>query len=367
MLPLYKELQNNVILTSYKENYNTGLWYNKFCNQWNDKNFWKLAERKIDWIKTVTNGKVGDTDKIKDIVQRKLFLVNNLGGEFFLYETQWRFVTGLGLEHPVENGFTWHHNLGVPYLPGSSVKGMVRAWAESNFSSNIVAYDKLIQIFGDEKKKVVGSVIFFDALPYNSVKLEVDVMTPHYSPYYNKGEALPGDWYNPEPIPFLTVAEGTNFVFSIAPRTNSEQNIENLELVSVWLGEALDLFGAGAKTASGYGRFTRNKALEEKVKNMIEQTIAKQKQEKLLASMSPIEREMEEDGYSKDVNAFMRVLTTKWLDAMEDESLPEKDRKEIAQLLAAWYQKFKKKDWENPKRKSKNEEKVKRIKAVLNK
>jgi CRISPR-associated protein Cmr6 len=30
----------------------------------------------------------------------------------------------------VENGFLWHPTLGVPYLPGAAVKGLVRAYVE---------------------------------------------------------------------------------------------------------------------------------------------------------------------------------------------------------------------------------------------
>lgn len=40
------------------------------------------------------------------------------------------FVTGVGMEHPVENGFAFLSPYGLPYLPGSSVKGVLRKAAE---------------------------------------------------------------------------------------------------------------------------------------------------------------------------------------------------------------------------------------------
>ena len=40
------------------------------------------------------------------------------------------FATGLGNEHPLENGFAFLNPYGLPYLPGSSVKGVVRRAAE---------------------------------------------------------------------------------------------------------------------------------------------------------------------------------------------------------------------------------------------
>ncbi|MCX7895925.1 MAG: type III-B CRISPR module RAMP protein Cmr6 [Thermoanaerobaculum sp.] len=40
------------------------------------------------------------------------------------------FTTGLGIEHPLENGFAFLDPYGLPYLPGSGVKGVVRRAAE---------------------------------------------------------------------------------------------------------------------------------------------------------------------------------------------------------------------------------------------
>ncbi|HWO99019.1 MAG TPA: RAMP superfamily CRISPR-associated protein [Methylococcus sp.] len=36
------------------------------------------------------------------------------------------FTTGLGNEHPLENGFAFLNPYGLPYLPGSGVKGILR-------------------------------------------------------------------------------------------------------------------------------------------------------------------------------------------------------------------------------------------------
>ena len=36
------------------------------------------------------------------------------------------FTTGLGNEHPLENGFVFLNPYGLPYLPGSGVKGVLR-------------------------------------------------------------------------------------------------------------------------------------------------------------------------------------------------------------------------------------------------
>jgi CRISPR type III-B/RAMP module RAMP protein Cmr6 len=165
-------------------------------------------------------------------------------------------VTGLGREHPVENGFAWHHILGTPYLPGSSIKGLLRAWAR-DWEEDEHRKAQMHEILGQQESRTdkaasVGATIVFDAIPAGPVKLEVDVMTPHYDDYYQKGFA-PGDWISPKPIPFLVVPAETIFQFAFAPRRPEYHG--SAKIVEQWLRDALQWLGAGAKTAVGYGRF----------------------------------------------------------------------------------------------------------------
>src|SRR5690606_16209034 len=46
------------------------------------------------------------------------------------YRTRWRVVTGLGGHHTLENSFVFDRSVGVPFFPGSSIKGLCRAAAE---------------------------------------------------------------------------------------------------------------------------------------------------------------------------------------------------------------------------------------------
>jgi len=98
-------------------------------------------------------------------------------------------------------------------------------------------------------------VVFLESLPLTPVRLEADVMTPHYAPYYKdiKSVKPPADWYDPVPIPFLTVAPGQRFLFAVLPRRLSSQ--AHVEDARRALAEALANLGVGAKTAVGYGRF----------------------------------------------------------------------------------------------------------------
>ncbi len=238
---------------------NAGLWYDKYCDKWREvpedgdkQPYWSLGDNKQDWIDSVTRAAVGDQNELKEVCKRREQLAREMNAKPQLFKTDWRFVTGLGQAHPVENGFAWHHSLGVPYLPGSSVKGMVRAWAEQWEKAG---KKETKRIFGPKGTGTVGSVIFFDALPVSTVTLETDIMTPHYGPWYSNGEA-PGDWHDPVPIPFLTVADGQTFQFLIAPRQPGiVADVADAEAARIWLKDALEWCGAGAKTAAGYGRF----------------------------------------------------------------------------------------------------------------
>ena len=50
------------------------------------------------------------------------------------YRTRWRLVTGWSTNPALETGITLHHLLGFPFLPGSSIKGLIRAVAEKDVS-----------------------------------------------------------------------------------------------------------------------------------------------------------------------------------------------------------------------------------------
>lgn len=255
--PLYRSLAQTE--PAHRETGNRGLWYEKYCDRWqaHASDHWTLSSEqndeeagpKLDWILAATRASAGDQEQLEEAEARVERLAERLGGETLPLRTAERLVTGLGLEHPVENGFAWHQTLGTPYLPGSSLKGLVRAWARDWLEE---PEDEIARILGHGDG--VGSVQFLDALPTRRVRLEADVMTPHYGPYHADGE-IPGDWHAPVPIPFLTVAADQHFLFALLPRRRDEQHARDLATAAEWLTDALIELGAGAKTAIGLGRF----------------------------------------------------------------------------------------------------------------
>ncbi len=202
---------------------------------------------KLRWLSGIC-GECGDSNLLKEADLRALRMISQRGGKFGVFRSESRFVTGLGRSHPVENGFAWHPTLGTPYLAGSSIKGMIRAWAAEE-AVDPLELDELLGSGGE--KGAAGALIVLDALPRRPVTLEVDVLTPHYAGW--TPDSPPGDWRSPVPVPFLVVAEGAEFLFGIQPRGKVSKGA--LERVWRWLEEALVWAGAGAKTAVGYGRF----------------------------------------------------------------------------------------------------------------
>jgi CRISPR-associated protein Cmr6 len=94
--------------------------------------------------------------------------------------------------------------------------------------------------------------VFLDALPLRWPELEVDVITRHHDPEALPAQVTPLDADKPNPVHFLTVAPGQVFVFRLLPCRGAPTDA--IEPAWSWLVNALDILGAGAKTAVGYGQ-----------------------------------------------------------------------------------------------------------------
>lgn len=181
-----------------------------------------------------------------------------------------RLAVGLGNEGVLETSVALHRTYGVPYIPGSALKGLAASYARlmagEDWQQDSYAYKV---VFGDTEN--AGYITFFDALyipgsarqnsPAQSnsqpdCPLRPDIITVHHPGYYQerkdaKGKRVPpADWDSPTPIPFLS-ATGSYLIALAAPDLNDTTWIEKtFDLLS----EALLILGIGAKTSSGYGR-----------------------------------------------------------------------------------------------------------------
>lgn len=177
-----------------------------------------------------------------------------------------RIIIGLGGESPSETAITLHHTFGVPYLPGSALKGLSAFYARNyldhqdwRLGANNKPGNAYQKLFGDTTR--AGSVTYYDAyyVPSSADRnrmLHTDTITVHHQEYYQGKNVAPADWDKPIPVPFIS-ATGIYLV------ALGGAEPEWVEAGLTILGMALEELGIGAKTSSGYGRMALAESLQE--------------------------------------------------------------------------------------------------------
>ncbi len=228
-----------------------------------------------------------------------------------------RLLLGHGNASPTEVGLTVHHTWGVPVIPGTALKGLLNHYVDTVFgpdpdqnrdgtgepihplapdhpsperadyqgptwkkrqilhgpgkvhrtlfgapdaSSDARITDELEKYFQALQQDhgplpvgaTRGTILFHDALmvPGAPSPWLRDVITVHQKQYYDAQGARggPRDWDNPNPVTFLTVRPGTEFLVALSGPEAWTRFAMGLLL------DALDEWGIGGKTTSGYGR-----------------------------------------------------------------------------------------------------------------
>ncbi len=224
----------------------------------------------------------------------------NASHDFSLKTTYPGLLLGSGYNHgtgklgEIKIGFYFDHTTGLPLMPGSSVKGLLRSafpmrgktTNESRASyiseklqqllSGGVAYNRAQveslerEIFEGQRMKlneqktkeeltpfsIYERDIFYDAMITTADSsnriLSDDYITPHKN---TKNDGVPGALKNPTPIMFLKVLPDVTFKFSFSLE-NSEviPGLDAAKKLELFKSILLDL-GIGAKTNVGYGNF----------------------------------------------------------------------------------------------------------------
>ncbi len=349
--PLYKGATEQTDVSP--DHANMGLWFDKFCDTWTvDNGLWTMSSDtpdrnpKLGWLSQITaGGSVGAGRQIRETAFRMIALAQTQGGQVTVFQTETRFVTGLGRSHPVENGFAWHPTLGTPYLPGSSIKGLVRAWAREQGETE--STEEIDRLLGSRNQ--VGVLCFLDAIPTQPVSLEIDVMTPHYGGWTETKP--PGDWRSPTPIPFLVTAPRTRFLFCIVPRGADGKSA--IATAFEWLTSALQWAGAGAKTSVGYGYMAPDDgataSLQGEFEKLQQQRAERQRDAERRAELSPFEQALDRiAGDKKDLPRwqawFQAVFDDKvWEQTPDDERGVLRRIREEMQTQGRWRSKSQKK------------------------
>lgn len=248
------------------------------------------------------------------------------------------FVTGTGIEHPLENGMAFLNPYGLPYLPGSSVKGVLRraarelasgewgearGWSEDKryrlpVRGNLLSLSVIDVLFGLESRAgevehTRGALSFWDVHP-RCERLDVDIMNPHYGEYY-RGKEPPHDAGNPIPIYFLVLPAGTPLTFHIEldpVRLPPDWDQDWRGLLDAALDHAFTWCGFGAKTSLGYGAMEVDSQAQEEARARAE---AREREEAERRRIAEATRDLPEDaawveqrraaGAWADTNAFL--------------------------------------------------------------
>ncbi|WP_287621406.1 type III-B CRISPR module RAMP protein Cmr6 [Parabacteroides sp.] len=236
----------------------------------------KLFEQKVG---TIFNARLNQFLSHNQRVLRELRSLDNIG-QFVLKTTYPGLLTGIGLSHGVKNeadikvGFQFDYTTGLPYIPGSSVKGVLRSVfpdpkrpKDDFYNKQRISYiqsllrelvpnqrldEKVDEILNlskllfDEVDTSFPRDIFMDALLGGSETsdgkfLGNDYITPHND----------NPFADPVPIQFMKVLPGICFTFTFkldAPCSLLDKD-KRVELYK----KILLHVGIGAKTNVGYG------------------------------------------------------------------------------------------------------------------
>lgn len=190
---------------------------------------------------------------------------------FSLKTTYPGLIIGTGYNHPsrgndkdFQNGFYFDHTTGMPVIPGSTVKGIIKAVFPKQGDSKEIIDEKLRYVNGILKNLpnplLQGEItiknwealfekgnIFYDAyisgVPSNGKIFAEDYITPHKDIFKN-----------PIPLRFLKIAPGVTFTFQfrLVDSCIDSKKLTANDKALLFKKILLD-FGIGAKRNVGYG------------------------------------------------------------------------------------------------------------------
>jgi len=241
---------------------NAGLYYYRENNTDKDSYGKNLPQYSIfDLLETQASFPV-----VNEIAYDDYFQIKDATETFVLRTHYPGLIIGIGYVHAVpekndldfQQGFFFDWTTGVPLIPGSSIKGLVRSVFPGKEDRNIIAekcaYFKDCLGLDDEinaqfLKKLESQIfeekgdIFHDAYiipPKHGKIFAEDYITPHT------------DFEDPTPLRHLKIATGVSFCFQFQLKNN--RHITKSQKLDLFKQIILD-FGLGAKTNSGYGIF----------------------------------------------------------------------------------------------------------------
>lgn len=176
-------------------------------------------------------------------------------------------LCGVGYHHEINNpknepkeddapevynlGMYFDYTSGLPVIPGSSIKGMLRSAIEEwDFladykPNNGVTREEIIKtVFEGKGLSIYDRDIFLDAIP---IKADNKLFGEDYITHH------PNPLQNPNPVRFLRVEPGVTYQFRFILKDHGEKL--TVDFKTKLFKAIICTFGLGAKTNVGYGQF----------------------------------------------------------------------------------------------------------------
>jgi len=169
---------------------------------------------------------------------------------------------------PLEISISWDPILNVPYIPASSLKGVVRTYLELNNIRDIdsIPIEVILGSASNSMSLIPSLIVFTDAYPVacsstEQSLIDPDVVTPHYK---EVNKCIDEVCVEPTPLVFPTLAKGVELSFIMAIDYGCDEIDKKCKLTSntamkiaEYVKKALET-GIGSKTSVGYGRVKVN-------------------------------------------------------------------------------------------------------------
>jgi len=227
-----------------------------------------LHGKEIKELLGIMSNTLDNRAKICDVSYLEYFMIS--GAKIFSLKTTYPgLIIGSGYNHPAQEqssdfqlGFYFDYTTGMPVIPGSTVKGILKSVFPKEGNKDKIKEEKLIYVNSIiNKERFLTEVnwerlfekgnTFFDAyvsgIPGDGKIFAEDYITPHTG----------GPFKNPIPLRFLKIAPGVTFTFQfklIDSNFDGGGKISANEKLDLFKKILLD-FGIGAKRNVGYGNF----------------------------------------------------------------------------------------------------------------
>lgn len=216
-----------------------------------------------------------NSDILSAVFTKKDYVPSEIAKQTFILATQYPgLLIGTGNPHgagdlggsdeDVNIGFSFDYVSGQPYIPGSSVKGLLRSFFKY-YPDRVNPVEEILRGkgFDDIGKDDVAALeqavfdnadTFLDAVVYDGNEygqlMGFDYITPHKNPVAN-----------PIPIRIIKVLPDVRFEFRfVLSDKKIREHTLTADALKELFKELLILFGAGAKTNVGYGVLTDSPA-----------------------------------------------------------------------------------------------------------